>query len=167
MDKRPFIEKIKRFFLLIYLKLFRINDAPLRIALGFGLGVFTGLMPGTGPVAGLVLAFVFRVNRAAALAGCLLFNTWAGIVIFAASLKTGAWIMGRDEPAAYDAWNAALKNFTWHDIWHASLSALIPIAVGYFVISLAVSALLSVVVFVVVRLIRKQKLKRGKKESKN
>ena len=74
------IDRIRRTGRFLYLKLFRINDTPLKIALGFGLGVFLGVMPGVGPVVALLLAFIFRINRASALLGSLLFNTWSGII---------------------------------------------------------------------------------------
>ena len=151
MDKRSLIGKAVRFVKFFYYKLFRIHDSPQRIALGFGLGVFTGLMPGTGLTAALLLAVIFRVNRAGALIGCLVFNTWAGIVIFSVSLKTGALVMGMSERAVYEAWNSAIKDFTWHDLWHASLSAIMPLAAGYFIISLAISAVLSASVFILLR----------------
>ena len=61
-------------------KLFKINDTPQKIALGFGLGVFAGIFPGTGPVAAILLAYVFRANRASALFGSLFTNTWLNSV---------------------------------------------------------------------------------------
>ena len=60
MQKKSLLNKIKRLAKLVYLKLFRINDSPLKIALGFGLGVFIGVMPGVGPVIALLLAFLFH-----------------------------------------------------------------------------------------------------------
>ena len=33
--------KVARFFKALYLKLFRINDTPQKIAIGFGVGVFS------------------------------------------------------------------------------------------------------------------------------
>lgn len=50
---------IRESFRSIYLKLFQINDTPQRIALGVGLGVFTGIIPGAGPIAALFLAMLF------------------------------------------------------------------------------------------------------------
>ena len=66
----------------IFDKLFKINDSAEKIALGVGLEVFSGLMPGTGPTAALFLAFIFRANRAAALLGSMLTNTWLSVVTF-------------------------------------------------------------------------------------
>ena len=55
MSKESILKKIISF---IFAKLFKINDSAQKIALGVGLGVFSGLMPGTGPAAALFLAFI-------------------------------------------------------------------------------------------------------------
>ncbi|MDD5669514.1 MAG: DUF2062 domain-containing protein, partial [Candidatus Omnitrophica bacterium] len=68
--------KLARFFKFIYLKIFRINDTPRKIAFGFGLGVFLGILPGTGPVASVIVAAFLHANKAAALLGSLITNTW-------------------------------------------------------------------------------------------
>lgn len=105
------LNKISRSFRLIYTKLFRINDSPQKIALGFGLGIFLGILPGTGPVAALFLALLFRVNRASALLGCLLTNTWLSIVSFLFSIKVGSAIMRLDWHHVQDDYLQTLKNF--------------------------------------------------------
>jgi len=69
------MNKFRGFFQLLYLKLIKINDTPQKIAFGFGLGVFSGIFPGTGPLAALFLALILRANRASALLGSLLTNT--------------------------------------------------------------------------------------------
>ena len=78
----------------LYRKLFLLNDSPQRIAIGFGLGVFLGMLPGTGPIASLVMATVLRVNKAAALAGSLLTNTWLSLVCLSLAIQIGDWLIG-------------------------------------------------------------------------
>ena len=90
------VDKIKNSFKSIYDKLVGIKDSPQKIALGFGLGVFCGILPGTGPMASVVLAFVFRVNKVAALAGSLLTNTWLSLVTFVLAVKIGSMVTGAD-----------------------------------------------------------------------
>jgi len=94
MVNRPVQVRISRFFKAVYLRLFRINDTPQKIALGLGLGVFMGVLPGTGPVAALALAFLLKVNRASALLGSVLTNTWLSIPVFLLSLRVGASFAG-------------------------------------------------------------------------
>ena len=61
------LNNIKNFLRFVYAKLFSINDTPNKISLGLGLGVFAGILPGTGPIAAVFLALVFRANRASGL----------------------------------------------------------------------------------------------------
>src|SRR3989338_6840109 len=90
-EKSSWISKIKEW---LYQNLFKINDTPQKIALGLGLGVFAGIFPGTGPLASLFLAFICRANRASALIGSLLTNTWLSIVTFLLAIKLGALMFG-------------------------------------------------------------------------
>lgn len=156
--KRKIAEKFRRVLKFAYIKLFRINDSPLKIALGFGLGVFMGVMPGIGPVIALLFAFLFRVNRASALLGCILFNTWLGIIILLFAIKTGSAVMGLEYQHVYDGWNLFLKNFNWKSLLELSVyKVLIPIGVGYFIISLSLGILMTAAVFVIARSIKNKK----------
>ena len=125
-----------RFCKSVFLKLFRINDTPQKIALGFGLGVFLGILPGTGPLAALGLAFLFRVNRASALLGSLLTNTWLSLVTFLLSIKIGSAILKADWQEGRSQWAAFCGAFHWPDLWKiSSLKVIYPAALGYLVIA--------------------------------
>lgn len=113
-----------RWLKLIYLKLFRINDSPQKVAIGLGLGVFFGIMPGLGPLAALFFAFLFKVNRAAALLGSVLTNTWLSIPVFALAVKAGFLITGM-----------SYKDFGKNWIGIAS------VIIGYIAVSLCVGVL--------------------------
>ncbi|MBI5144700.1 MAG: DUF2062 domain-containing protein, partial [Candidatus Omnitrophica bacterium] len=106
--KKKISHNILNFLKLIYVKLFKIHDAPQKIALGFGLGVFLGIFPGTGPIAALFLAWRLKINRASALLGSLLTNTWLSIVIFLLSIKFGL----------------SITQFKWQKITHHWLESL-------------------------------------------
>lgn len=151
---------IKSFFSALYEKLITINDSPQKVALGFGLGVFCGILPGTGPVASLALAFIFRVNRAAALAGSLLTNTWLSVVTFVLSIKVGAALTGTYWYETYQKCQLLAKDFHLKDLWHASYFKIFwPLVVGY----AAVALLLGVATYLVTLaiLIQREKMKRG------
>jgi uncharacterized protein len=136
MDKKSIYARIARFLKLIYLKLFRINDAPQKIAIGFGIGVFFGVMPGVGPVAALAAAFLLRVNRASAILGSLLTNTWISIPVFLLSLKAGALIAGLKFEELQSQWGVFVKQFRWSDFLNISVYGVIaPILAGYLVVS--------------------------------
>ncbi|MCX5710510.1 MAG: DUF2062 domain-containing protein [Candidatus Omnitrophica bacterium] len=114
------MKKIKAFFKSLYLKLFKIDDSPQKVALGFGLGVFLGIFPGTGPIAALFLSLLLRVNRPASLIGCLLTNTWISFVAFILAIKCGALLFGMH----------------WQDIRNAPIKFIFPVAMGYVLIGL-------------------------------
>jgi len=126
---------ILRFLKLIYIKLFRIHDTPQRIALGAGIGVFLGIIPGTGPIAALFMALVLRVNRAAALLGSLLTNTWLSILTFFLSIKLGASIMRVDGQDVQRNWVQFLKDFKIITLFKlTTLKIILPVIIGYLVI---------------------------------
>jgi uncharacterized protein (DUF2062 family) len=155
------IDKVKRWARFLYLKLFRINDTPLKIALGFGLGAFVGVMPGVGPVVALMLAFLFRVNRVSALLGSILFNTWVGLVALLLAVKVGAFVMGRNYQEIYTAATGIFKDFKWEKLWDLSVNdVLLPIGVGFLIISACVAVLSAVVVYAVVIKIRSRRTAR-------
>lgn len=143
---------------MIYLKLFRINDSPQRIALGFGIGVFLGIMPGTGPIAALLLAFVCRVNRASALLGSLLTNTWLSLATFFLSIKIGSVILDLNWHKVQDNWLLFIKSFHWQQLFKLSvLEMILPVLIGYLVISFCLGLLAYLTALVILNI-----KKRGK-----
>jgi uncharacterized protein (DUF2062 family) len=139
MPKESFISKIGRF---IFAKFFKINDSPQKIALGMGLGVFAGLMPGTGPAAALFLAFIFKANRAAALLGGLFTNTWLSIITFILAIKIGSAILIMNWQVVQEKAHNLIKDFSWSGFFKLSFSdVLLPLVIGYLVIGLVLGAL--------------------------
>ena len=133
----PLLDKIKKFGKSIYDKLVKIDDSPQRVALGFGLGVFCGILPGTGPVASLVVAFIFRVNKVAALTGSLLTNTWLSIVTFLAAVKLGSAVVGADWNEVYVRCKEVIRNFDWKELSAIPFTEiLLPLLIGYLVVGL-------------------------------
>lgn len=127
---------MNKFLDLFYQKLFRINDTPQKTALGLGIGVFAGIIPGMGPLAALFLALILRLNRAAALLGSLLTNTWLSIVTFLLSVKLGSSIMSLNWQDVWRDWELFLRNFHWLDLFKLSiLKIILPVIVGYLVVA--------------------------------
>ncbi len=160
MQNRPWMEKLKRAAKYLFLKLFRINDSPFKIAMGFGIGVFMGVMPGIGPVAALAAAFLFRVNRAAALLGSVLFNTWLGVLILVMASRTGAALLGLDPKAVQEGWLNVMKDFRWEKLSGIPVyDTLFPILTGYLVLSLGLSAASVILVYGIARQSKKRRQK--------
>jgi uncharacterized protein (DUF2062 family) len=142
--------RISRFLNFLFEELFKINDTPQKIALGLGLGVFAGILPGTGPVAAIFLAFVFRVNRASALFGSLVTNTWLSIVTFLLSIKIGAMLLGMKWENVRQDWNLLLKGFSWLSLFKLSiLKIALPVVIGYLLIAFCAGSLAYVVSLII------------------
>lgn len=110
-----------------------------RVSLGLGLGAAMGLLPGTGPIAALILAVFFKLNRAAAVLGSLLTNTWLSIVTFSLALRLGSYFFGIDRKALYSEWKALIREFSFSKIFNtAILKTAVPIFIGYIIIALFV-----------------------------
>lgn len=158
MAIRTIPEKIGRFFKVVYLKLFRINDTPQKIALGLGLGVFFGVLPGTGPIAAIFFAVVLRVNRAAALLGSALTNTWLSIPVFIVSLRAGSLVTGARYQDLQESWTALVKDFhpgTLLDLGMYKIA--LPILIGYAVVSLVIAIISYLTALIIVKYIKRKK----------
>jgi uncharacterized protein (DUF2062 family) len=131
------VNKIKSFFKWIYLELVKLDDTPQKIALGFGLGVFFGVMPAMGPLVALFFAFAFKANRAAAVLGCVITNAWTSIPVFLVSVKIGSALTGTNYATIRSAWGAVMRSFNWQALLQLSLYEIaIPVLLGYLAVSL-------------------------------
>ena len=150
-EGKNIINKIPQFFKELYIKLFKINDSPQRIALGLGLGVFAGIIPGTGPLFALFLAFIFRVNRASALLGSLLTNTWLSIVTFLLAIKVGSGILKINWQEVHKGWVLLFERFNWQDLFKLSvLKAVFPVVVGYIIIAFCLGVFAYLITWVII-----------------
>ncbi len=151
---------ILRFLKLAYIKIFRINDTPQKIALGVGVGVFLGILPGTGPIAAVFMAFILRLNRAAALLGSLLTNTWLSVLTFFLSIKIGSSIIGLDWQEVNRNWAQFFKDFKFMTLFKvATLKIILPVVAGYFVISLCLGIIAYLVTLAILIFVSKAKRK--------
>lgn len=153
--KKKKSNNILRFLKLIYIKLFRIHDTPQRIALGVGIGVFLGIIPGTGPIAAVFMALVLRVNRAAALLGSLLTNTWLSILTFFLSIKIGSRIMRVDWQDVHRNWVQFLKDFKIITLFKvATLKIILPVILGYAVVGFCLGLIAYLVTLIIITQIK-------------
>ena len=139
-------------------KLLGINDSTQRIALGAGLGLFLGVFPGTGPIAALVTAFIFRVNKAASLAGALAVNTWINVVSFPLAIAIGALATNTDPADISREWSLATDPFIWQRflsfLFHQAILSLLA---GYTLIGLMLGGAGYAATFAVITQIRRKR----------
>ncbi|MDD5428381.1 MAG: DUF2062 domain-containing protein [Candidatus Omnitrophica bacterium] len=155
---KTMLGKIAGFFKLIYVKLVRINDSPHKIAVGFGLGVFAGIMPFAGPLAALLLAFIFKVNRASALLGGFVTNTWITVIAFLFSIKVGSLIFGMNADVIRSRWTALLKDFHISSFFKLSaLEIILPVVTGYLAIAAISACAAYAAIIVIMKFIRIRK----------
>ena len=135
-------EGARKFSGVLYEKLARIHDSPQKVAAGFGLGVFLGILPGAGPIASLVMSLLLRVNRMAALTGSVLTNTWLSVVTFVLSVKVGSAILGTNWENVLEQCRLVMKNFHWKDLFDQAVWEILkPLLVGYVVVGLGIGIL--------------------------
>ncbi len=155
MIKKNIPEKIKALRDILYQKLFKINDSPVRIAFGLGLGVASGIIPGTGPLAALFLAFIFKANRASALIGSLATNTWFSFVTFLLALRLGSAIFGVSWEKLQDESRVLFTDFKWEYLFKSSFfNIVLPLFIGYLIIALLSGILVYLVSWVLIKKIR-------------
>ncbi len=136
----------------IVFELFRIDDSDQKIALGVGLGVFLGFIPGTGPAAALFLSVLFKINRAAALFGSMLTNTWLSLLTFVFAIKAGSVVLGRHWQDVYRNAHGLIADFHWSGFFKLSfLDVILPILVGYLIIGLFIGLSAYIVTLLLIR----------------
>jgi uncharacterized protein (DUF2062 family) len=130
----------------------KINDSRQKIALGFGLGVFSGIFPGTGPLVAVFLAFILRANYVSALLGSLLTNTWLSIVTFLLAIKVGAVIIGVNWQDVQRQWSLFLNHFQWVNLIKLSvLKLVLPVFLGYLLIACIAGALSYLAILIILK----------------
>jgi uncharacterized protein (DUF2062 family) len=100
-------------------QLLNLNDTPHRIALAFGLGVWLAFFPilGIHTILGLLIAFLFRLNRPAILVGIYVSNPWTLAPLYMAGTIVGCEILGVS--------SAELTAIDWHLHGRAFYAALL------------------------------------------
>ena len=113
-------------------------------------------------VAALALAFLLRANRASALLGSILTNTWLSIPVFLLSLRTGAFITGVSYQGLNSDWSLLIRDFRWATLLDLGVyKILTPILAGYALISLSIGIIAYALTFIIVVYGRRKKIVKG------
>ncbi|HMK56535.1 MAG TPA: DUF2062 domain-containing protein [Dissulfurispiraceae bacterium] len=120
-----------------------VKDSPRKIAISFGIGVFIGMSPvlGLHTVLGILVAWIFRLNKFVTLVGVYITNPWTIVPIYTGATWLGARMLGIQH---------ILPEIDWHNLGLVELvrdlePILPPFVVGTFFVGL-VSGLLGYVV---------------------
>ncbi|MCX6762455.1 MAG: DUF2062 domain-containing protein [Candidatus Moranbacteria bacterium] len=133
--KKRIRDYIKQFFL--------IDDTPHKVAGGAALGVFLGITPGEGVLITLFFAYIFRLNRLAALAGVLAVNMWTTVIVLPIAATIGGLIF-RISPRTLSSDFHETLGLGWQYLfnWNVLRETALPLIVGYVVFAGAVAAII-------------------------
>ena len=132
--------------------LLHLDDPPQRIALALAVGVFISCTPflGLQTVLAILVAMVFRLNRAATVTGVWVNLPWFAPVVYGAALTLGDWVLP-DPSGSRDAWLTYVLSSPFRLRWR-DLTALLEelsaaLLVGTTIVGLAAALVTYVVAF--------------------
>jgi uncharacterized protein (DUF2062 family) len=127
--------------------LLNVHDTPDRTAAAFGLGVTIGFSPfiGLHTLMGIALAFMFRLNRVAVLAGVWLNLPWIVAPYYAGATMFGGWLTGYPIPADFlgrleSTWDPPTWRLRTEAIGHLLRPLIVPYTLGSTLVSLPLGA---------------------------
>jgi uncharacterized protein (DUF2062 family) len=125
---------IKHFFL--------IDDTPHKIAAGFALGIFWGIMPGEGVGTTLVTAYFLHFNRLSATTGVLLSNAWTTFVVLPLATIAGGFVFGVSPEFLINSFRETY-DLGWKYFFTETIiiNILTPFFVGFFIVALSIALL--------------------------
>ena len=131
--------------------LLHVADTPERTAAAFAMGVFFGFSPllGFHTLLAVSIAFLFNLNRVAALLGVYSNLPWIIAPYYAIVTMIGAKIVGHDPPDGFKAELAGLFEISvFHgEFWHQLITILKPLLWPYTVGSLLGAILMAAIAY--------------------
>lgn len=129
-----------------------LKESPHRIALAFSVGVFIGMSPliGLHTVLGLLVAWLFKLNKLVSIAGVYVTNPWTIVPIYSFGIWLGAKLLHIDHIIPEIDW----AYLSLERLLHALGPLLMPFLVGTTVLA-SVSALFSYLI--IYRTVRKNR----------
>lgn len=105
-----------------------VKESPRKIALAFALGVFIGMSPllGIHTVLGILMAWIFRLNKFVTVVGVYVTNPWTIVPIYTFGTWVGAKLLGIDRLVPDIDW----AHLTVKELLHTLGPLLLPFIVG-------------------------------------
>ena len=129
----------------------RMRAHPERVARGFAIGLFIGMLPGTGLLAALAVAFIGRLHKPSVVLGALVNNPWTTPFFYLVAYQVGKRLTGFEPSFTWQGWHS-LRDLQW---WGEALRMVWPTALGTFLIGAVLALLGYAVVYVLLRYARK------------
>ncbi len=134
---------------------FNLKDPPLSIALAFGAGIFIGISPliGFHTIIGIIVSYIFKLNRFVTLMGVFITNPWTIIPIYTFSTWVGVKITGIELILSEISWN----NITFLNLFKELKIFLLPFIFGTLFVGLFAGLAGFLLVYYSVRKVHKVK----------
>jgi uncharacterized protein (DUF2062 family) len=121
-----------------------VKDTPHRISIAFALGIFIGMSPlfGIHTLLGLLVAYLFRLNKLTTIVGVYITNPWTIIPIYTFSTWVGAKCLGVDK---------LLPDIDWGNItFSALMKDLGPLLMPFLLGTVIIGAFSSVISYIII-----------------
>ena len=128
----------------------KLRESPHKVALAFATGVFIGMSPllGLHTLLGFVVAWIFRLNPLALLAGVYITNPWTVVPIYTFSTYVGAQCLGIEQ---------IIPTIDWSDITFINLmNDLEPLLMPFILGTLLIGSVMSVISYIIIYLAAKK-----------
>lgn len=119
-----------------------LDDPPRRLALALAVGVFISCTPfwGLQTVLAIVVAALFRLNRAVTILGMWLNLPWFAPFVYGAAIKVGLMVapgLGEADAASFDLLLRDPGALSWATVWSWLRGSSLPLLVGSTIVGLA------------------------------
>lgn len=152
----------------LWAAVFQLEDPPRRVALALAVGVFISCTPfwGLQTVLSLVVATVFRLNRAATVTGTWINLPWFAPFVYGAALTAGTLLVP-DPDGARSAWLRHLLDHPQSLAWRDAAALLQEVSLALLVGTTLVGAVAAAATYVVAwRVISVRRRARGMMKAK-
>jgi len=140
--------------------IFQVKESPHRIALAFALGVFMGISPllGLHYIGGIMLAWLFRLNKLVAAIGVTVNNPWTIVPISSFCAWFGAKLLGINQVLPAVDWNSLslthiISKMTDMDSFLIIIDKLMPLIKSFFVGSFIICILSAIISYFMIKVL--------------
>lgn len=133
-------------------ELLHLDDPPRRLALALAVGVFIGCTPfwGLQTLLSIVVASLFRLNRAATVTGTWLNLPWFAPFVYGAAIKIGLLVAPDLQPAEAASLDLLLRDpgaLSWGTVWSWLRGSSLVLLVGSTIVGVLAAGLTYAIAF--------------------